>query len=205
MFITFEGIDGSGKTTQARMFAKTLADKYNKDVLLTREPGGWNGGDLLSAQARGGTLSHPWSEAFLFMLDRCEHVSLVLAPALKEGKIVVCDRYHDSTLAYQVWGRGLPLAVFDSLAGMVAFPVPDVTFFFDIPIETALKRASKRSSPDAFEKEGAAFMERIREGYRALAKREPDRWITIDCAGCREEDILEKTLASLRGKGLLCE
>lgn len=201
MFVTFEGIDGSGKSTQAALLADWLSDEYKKEVVLTREPGGWEGGVALRRMVQDGKLRHQWSEAFLFMLDRCEHVAGVITPALSEGKTVLCDRYHDSTLAYQVWGRGLPLVVFDSLAGRIKLPVPDVTIFFDIPIETALRRASERSNPDVFEKEGEPFMRRIREGYAALAEREPNRWVTIDCGDCEVGEVFQKTLSAFRKKG----
>lgn len=202
MFVTFEGIDGSGKSTQAALLAGWLSDEYKNEVVLTREPGGWDGGGDLRRMVQDGKLRHRWSEAFLFMLDRCEHVAGVIAPALSESKTVLCDRYHDSTLAYQVWGRGLPLIVFDSLAERIKFPVPDVTLFFDIPIETALRRASERSNPDAFEKEGEPFMRRIREGYAVLAEREPNRWVTIDCGDCGVGEVFQKTLSALRKKGI---
>lgn len=201
MFITFEGIDGSGKSTQAALLADWLSEKYKKEVVLTREPGDWDGGSVLRSIVQGGGLRHKWSEAFLFMLDRCEHVERVILPALSEGRIVICDRYHDSTLAYQVWGRGLPLMFFDALPGMAGFPVPDATLFYDIPVETALERARTRSIPDAFEKEGVSFMRKIRDGYVTMAEREPKRWITIDCPDCGVEDVFKITLASLRERG----
>lgn len=203
MFITFEGIDGSGKSTQAKLFAQRLSNQYKEEVVLTLEPGGWEDGRVLSRMVRDGGLKHRWSELFLFMLDRCEHVSAVIAPALGDGKIVLCDRYHDSTLAYQSWGRGLPLDVLDLLAHKTGLPVPDITFFFDIPIKTALERASQRSGADVFEKEGAPFMERIREGYIALAEREPARWVTIECAGCDVEEVFKMAFMAVKKKGLL--
>lgn len=201
MFITFEGIDGSGKSTQAALLADWLSERYKKEVTLTREPGGWDGGSALSLMVRDGGLRHKWSEAFLFMLDRCEHVERVVAPALREGRIVLCDRYHDSTLAYQVWGRGLPLEFFAALPGIAGLPVPDVTFFYDIPVGTALERASKRGVPDAFEKEGELFMRSVREGYVSMAEREPKRWITIDCADLGAGEIFQITLDALRNRG----
>lgn len=201
MFITFEGIDGSGKSTQAALLARWLSERYKKEVVLTREPGGWDGGSILRSLVQGGELRHMWSEAFLFLLDRCEHVERVIAPALIEGKTVLCDRYQDSTLAYQVWGRGLPLAFFDALSGMADFPVPDVTILYDIPVEVALARASKRSAPDAFEKEGELFMRSIRRGYLSIASREPKRWITIDCAGFGPDEVFQMTLDALRERG----
>lgn len=205
MFITFEGIDGSGKSTQAKMFAQRLSDQYKKEVVLTREPGGWEGGCDLRRMVRNGELQHPWSEVFLFMLDRCEHVSTVIAPALSEGKIVLCDRYHDSTLAYQSWGRGLPLDVLDLLACETGFPMPDITFFFDIYIETALERAFLRSGSDAFEREGMPFMERVREGYITLAKRDPARWITIDCADRGADDVFQMAFEAVKKRGFFSD
>lgn len=201
MLITFEGIDGSGKSTQAALLARWLSETYKKEVVLTREPGGWDGGLALRSLVRGGGLRHQWSEAFLFLLDRCEHVERVIAPALIEGHIVLSDRYQDSTLAYQVWGRGLPLAFFDALSGMIDFPAPDVTILYDLPVEVALARASKRGTPDAFEKEGGAFMHNIRRGYVSIASREPKRWITIDCADFSPGDVFQMTLDALRERG----
>ncbi|MFA7652008.1 MAG: dTMP kinase, partial [Synergistaceae bacterium] len=132
MFITFEGIDGSGKSTQASLFWKWLVEDKKRDALLTREPGGWPGGDVLREIVISGKLKHDWSEAYLFMLDRAEHIASVIQPAIDSGRDIVCERYHDSTLAYQIWGRGLPLEIFDELARLSAFPVPDLTILFDI-------------------------------------------------------------------------
>lgn len=201
MFITFEGIDGSGKSTQAKFFAEWLEQERGREVVLTREPGGWEGGAVLRSMVISGELKHPWSEAYLFMLDRAEHVANVIQPALDRNVDVVCERYHDSTLAYQVWGRGLPLDVFDRLAELSAFPVPDVTFFFDIPVETALERAAKRGSLDAFENEGLDFMTRIKNGYSNLARRDPNRWIVLDCASLSIEEIFNNILKSLKARG----
>jgi len=201
MFITFEGIDGSGKSTQARLFAEWLKGSCGRRVLLTREPGGWDGGSILRSMVINGELKHPWSEAYLFMLDRAEHVAQILNPALVSGADVVCERYHDSTLAYQVWGRGLPIDVFDRLAELSAFPVPDVTLLLDLPVETAMRRAAVRGSLDAFESEGACFMTRIREGYLALAKREPKRWVVLDCESLSVNDVFDAVLNSVRARG----
>lgn len=203
MFITFEGIDGSGKSTQAKKLAEYFVREYKREVELTREPGGWRGGAELRRMAGGGSLKHKWSEAFLFMLDRSEHVARIIAPALKNNRIVLCDRYHDSTLAYQVWGRGLPLAIFDAVAALADFPVPNLSLFFDVPVETAMARASRRSKPDAFEKEGEAFMTKVRDGYRALVGREPDRWVVIDCGAEDTDTVFAKTLNALGERGFL--
>jgi dTMP kinase len=201
MFVTFEGIDGSGKSTQAKKFAEWLAGQNKTDVLLTREPGGWQGGEALRAMVLEGNLRHPWSEAFLFMLDRTEHAARVITPALAEGKTVLCERYHDSTLAYQVWGRGLPLEVFDMLAKEAKLPIPHLTIFFDIPVEIAMERAAKRGRLDAFEQEGASFMKKIRIGYQALWQRDPKRWLRIDCTELDETQTFHEALYAARKRG----
>ncbi len=106
MFVTFEGIDGSGKSTQAALFWKWLVEEKKRDALLTREPGGWPGGNVLREIVISGKLKHDWSEAYLFMLDRAEHVASVIQPAIDSGRDIVCERYHDSTLAYPDLGQG---------------------------------------------------------------------------------------------------
>lgn len=201
MFVTFEGIDGSGKSTQANKFVEWLEDRSQRKTVLTREPGGWDGGAVLRDMVTGGALKHEWSEAYLFMLDRSEHLARVILPALDSGANVVCERYHDSTLAYQVWGKGLPLDVFDGLFIFSSFPVPDVTVFFDIPVSLAMERAAKRGKLDAFESRGAEFMTRIREGYISLAEREPHRWITLDCSKGGPEEIFTALTTAIESRG----
>lgn len=206
MFVTFEGIDGSGKSTQAALFWKWLVEEKKRDALLTREPGGWPGGNVLREIVISGKLKHDWSEAYLFMLDRAEHVASVIQPAIDSGRDIVCERYHDSTLAYQIWGRGLPLEIFDELAKLSAFPVPDLTVLFDISPEWALKRAKSRGDLDSFENEGVSFMTKIREGYLALSKRDPERWLVIECAEKKSAEIFEELIASVLSiGGLFCD
>ena len=205
MFITFEGIDGSGKSTQASLFWKWLVEDKKRDALLTREPGGWPGGDVLREIVISGKLKHDWSEAYLFMLDRAEHIASVIQPAIDSGRDIVCERYHDSTLAYQIWGRGLPLEIFDELARLSAFPVPDLTILFDITPVSALKRAKSRGDLDSFESEGVSFMTKIRDGYLALSKRDPKRWIVIECAEKNTAEIFEEIIRSVISRGLSCD
>lgn len=205
MFITFEGIDGSGKSTQAALLAKWLSEEKGRDVVLTREPGGWPGGSVLREMVVGGSLRHKWSEAYLFMLDRAEHVASVIEPALDDGKYVVCERYHDSTLAYQVWGRGMPLDIFDELARLSSFPVPDLTILFDILPENALERVRSRGKLDSFESGGRSFMEKIREGYLSLSKRDPERWLVLECGSLSQEEIFRKMISSLSSRGILSD
>ena len=200
MFITFEGIDGCGKSTQARLLFELL----NKEggAVLTREPGGWEGGGTLRDIVLSGDLRHPWSELFLFMLDRTEHAARVIAPAISEGLHVVCERYHDSTLAYQVWGRGMPFEPLREMAKLAALPEPDVTRFFKIEPALALSRVGKRGKPDSFEREGLAFMEKIDRGYRSLAEMEPRRWAVIECGDRNPAEIFAQVKDVLAERGL---
>jgi dTMP kinase len=178
-FITFEGIEGSGKSTQAQRLAEALG----KDVVLTQEPGGTELGrrvrELLLHQKSLGL--SPVAEVLLFFADRAQHVSEKVRPALAAGKIVISDRYADSSLAYQGYGRGLPL---DLLHGVVALAtgglVPDLTFFLDVPVELGLARIAKRGAYDRLESELREFHERVRAGYLELARQDPRRWITFD-------------------------
>ena len=200
MFITFEGIDGCGKSTQARLLFELL----NKEggAVLTREPGGWEGGGTLRDIVLSGDLRHPWSELFLFMLDRTEHAARVISPAISEGLHVVCERYHDSTLAYQVWGRGMPFEPLREMAKLAALPEPDVTLFFKIEPAIALSRVGKRGKPDSFEREGLAFMEKIDRGYRSLAEMEPRRWAVIECGDRNPAEIFAQVKDVLAERGL---
>ena len=139
MFITFEGIDGSGKSTQARSIAGWLYKEAAHGTLLTHEPGGWDGGQVLRNMVLTEGLRHRWSEPYLFMLDRAEHVARVIQPALDSGKIVLCERYHDSTLAYQSWGRGIPADVLNSFFMASSFGAAclvSITKDFPLPVWT---------------------------------------------------------------------
>lgn len=180
MFITIEGIDGCGKSTQARLLAERLSEEHSLPVVRTKEPGGWQGGFALRSLLLEGQLAHPLSELFLFLADRGEHVRQCISPSLISGKTVLCERYSDSTLAYQSWGRGLPLDRMEELLRWADFPLPDVTFYIDIPVETALRRIKGRGPLDRFEKEGGAFLQRVRSGFRALSAREPGRIVSLD-------------------------
>jgi dTMP kinase len=181
LFITFEGIDGCGKSTQAGLLSEYLSRQYGSEkVLWTREPGGWPGSSCLREMLLSGELDHPWTEVFLFLADRCEHAKKIIEPTLLTGAHVLCERYDDSTLAYQVWGRGLDLGKVESAISLCGHRSPDKTILLEVSMETALKRASARSRPDRYEKEGKPFLERVREGYRFLQSREKDRFIVID-------------------------
>ena len=174
-FLTLEGLDGSGKTTQARLLARFLEEKGIR-VRLTREPGGGlkEVRDLL---LEGEALS-PEAEYLLFSADRAEHVRKVILPALEEGYWVISDRYLDSSLAYQGYGRGLPLPWLLEVARRATSDLkPRLTFLLDLPPEEALGRVA---TPDRLERTGLEFFRRVREGYLRLAEAEPERFRVVD-------------------------
>lgn len=194
LFITFEGIDGAGKTTQMTQLADWFKHQQpERPVILTRNPGGTRLGQalrhlLLTPEAETGVEPiTPWSEVFLYLADRVHHLDTVVRPALAAGGVVLCDRFSDSTIAYQGYGRGLPVADLILLNRLAIQECePNLTFLFDGPPEVLLARARKRQadgvSPtnDRFEQEKLAFFERVREGFQTLATHNPTRIVTLD-------------------------
>jgi len=174
LFITFEGADGCGKTTQLNLLAQLLKEK-GQEVIITREPGAKG----LGEKVREILLNYDGEvssncEAFLFLADRAQHIDLIVKPAIAEGKIVLCDRHTDSTLAYQGYGRGVDLAQLKMLNGLATSGfVPDLTFVFDIDVETSMARVGKNK--DRMESAGVEFHEKVRKGYLEIAKQEPSR------------------------------
>lgn len=187
-FITFEGIEGCGKTTQLRLAAERLA-AAGYEVVVTREPGGCPIADEIRAillDARN-TAMVPLAELLLYAAARAQHVSEVIAPALAAGKIVLCDRFTDSTLAYQGYGRGLDKELIARLNVLAAGTVkPDLTVILDCPVEIGLARAMARingstaAREERFEQESHLFHERIRDGFLTLAAAEPRRFVVVD-------------------------
>ncbi len=197
MFITFEGIDGCGKSTQAGFLFDHLSRKYGTGkVLWTREPGGWAGSNSLREMLLSKNLEHPWTELFLFLADRCEHARKVIEPALEQGIPVICERYDDSTLAYQVWGRGLPLEKVKAAIQLGPHPSPDRTILIEVSAETALERILSRSGPDRYEREGAPFLERVREGYQSISSSNRERFVTINGEG-KPGEVFDRLLAGM--------
>lgn len=208
LFVTLEGIEGCGKSTQARMLADALGDGGRREVVLTREPGGTEVTQRIRA-----LLADPAShldarcELLLFLADRAHHVATVIRPALERGAVVVSDRYSDSTLAYQGYARGHPLDLLRDLNDWASYGLrPDLTFWIDCPVETGLARANKRSGGpgDRFEKEPLAFHERVREGFAEMAAADPQRFVRID--GTRPKEVVSAeirtaALARLTGTG----
>lgn len=198
MFITLEGIDGCGKSTQAALLANLLAER--RDVVRTREPGGWPEGGALRELLLHGGLCGSWTEVLLFVADRCEHASKVILPALRRGETVICERYNDSTLAYQCWGRGLDREKVEALIDWCGLPQPEVTLWFDLPVELALSRRTSRGGCDRFEAQELAFHRRIAQGFAELS-RETGRIVRIDGAQS-EADVTEQMVNALRQRGV---
>jgi dTMP kinase len=202
-FITFEGIEGCGKTTQLLLLARHLRDR-GVTVVTTREPGGTPLGERVRELLLDPKLTPvPLVELFLLEAARAQLVANVIAPALEAGKYVLSDRFADSSLAYQGGARRLPRATVERLNELAcAGVVPDRTLVFDIDVELALGRARERPStgPDnrRFEDEALAFHRAVSEAYRELARAEPGRVSIVDAGGTPEE-VHERTLAALAG------
>lgn len=189
-FITFEGIDGCGKTTQLRLFAAFLRSQ-GQDVVETVEPGGTEIGRQVRKIVLDPTNTslRPRAELLLYFASRAQNVAEVITPALEQGSTVLCDRFTDSTLVYQGCGRGLDTAIVYELDRIACQGLkPDTTFLLDIDSDTSLHRARRRNQrvgpeESRIDDESAAFHERVRQGYLALAASEPARFIVIDGRG----------------------
>lgn len=205
MFITFEGIEGSGKTTQQRRLAEALL-MAGKTVVVTKEPGGTPLADRIRALLLdSGSVIDPIAEVFLFAASRRQHTTEVIEPALNRGEVVLCDRYTDSTLAYQGFGRVIDLDRLRALNRWATNELePRLTLVFDLPEETGLRRARSRNA-DApldegrFEAEDLRFHRRVREGFLALALGEPRRFAVID-ADADIDTVYARMTAVLRAR-----
>jgi dTMP kinase len=184
MFVTFEGVDWSGKSTQAALLAGWLGEEGRK-VLLTREPGGTPVAEAVREVVLHGHDMTPWAEAALYAAARADHVEHAIRPALERGEDVVCDRYIDSSVAYQGIGRGLGEDRVRQLNLMVTRDLlPDRTFLVLLDPEEARRRGA--GQPDRIEREGGDFWSRVDEGFRSLAAASPERIVTLD--GSRSPD-----------------
>lgn len=197
-FITFEGVDGAGKSTHLAWFADTLRER-GRDVLVTREPGGTPLGEKL----REILLNQPMqarTEALLMFAARMEHIEQVIKPALQRGTWVLSDRFSDASFAYQGGGRGVPAEQLEQLERWVhgGFQ-PDLTLLFDIPIEVARQRLSNNATLDRFEQEQGSFFEKVRQAYLDRYRKNPARFALIDASKTPQEvkASLEKVIASL--------
>jgi len=193
--ITFEGIEGSGKTTQIEALSRMLV-KLGVPVVSTREPGGTPLGEAVRRLVLDTTFSEmsARAELLLYLASRAEHVDHVILPALESGTVVLCDRFSEATLAYQAYGRGLDL---DQVASLVSFAArdlrPDLVVLLDLPIEEGLRRIGGRLSMNRVDRETAAFHQRVRDGYRSLATRDPERIVVFDA--CQSPDDIHRAIA----------
>ena len=186
IFITFEGADGCGKTTQMNLLKDYLIQN-GYEVVLTREPGAKGLGEQLREILLnyGGEVADR-CESFLFLADRAQNIETIVIPAIKQGKIVLCDRHIDSTVAYQGYGRGLDLDEINSLNNIATGGIkPDLTYVFDVDVGTSAKRVGDEK--DRMESAGKEFFNRVRNGYLELAKKEPQRIKVIDSTRSIEE------------------
>lgn len=188
-FITFEGGEGAGKSTQIRRLAERLR-AGDREVVLTREPGGSPGAEEIRALLLNGEPDRwsPMTEALLMNASRRDHIERVIAPALARGAVVLCDRFADSTRAYQGAGGQVDPAVIAQLeAAVVGDTRPNLTLIFDLPVEEGLRRAlSRNGGEERFEAKGAAFHERLRAAYLEIARAEPGRCVVIDATATLE-------------------
>ena len=197
-FITFEGVDGAGKSTHVEWFAERLRQR-GIEVLVTREPGG----TVLGERLREILLSqvmHGETEALLMFAARLEHIEQVIKPALQRGTWVVSDRFSDASFAYQGGGRGVAVSKLEQLERWVHDDLqPDLTLLFDIPVEVARQRLSNNVSLDRFEQEKNSFFEKVRQAYLARCKKYPQRFALIDAAQTLDQikDKLEEMLLSI--------
>ena len=196
-FITFEGIEGVGKSTNIANLT-ALLEEHGCTVLTTREPGGTPMAERLRDMvAEHGDEAMPdIAELLIVFAARALHVNNVIQPALAAGTWVVCDRFTDSSRAYQGGGRGLPLDKINQLAGWVHGDLrPDLTILLDAPVETGMGRAGRRGKPDRFEIEEAEFFTRVRATYLQLAESEPDRFVIVDAT--QELDMVKADIAAI--------
>lgn len=181
-FVTLEGPEGAGKTTQLKQLSKQL-DILGIDHIITRDPGG----TPLGRQIRRILLNpenpvNPMSELLLYQADRAQHVGEVILPALQEGKLVLCDRYTDSTMAYQGYARGIDFAIIEDLNQVATNGLkPELTILFDLESSEGLSRLHP-GGHDRLEREAIEFHHKVRDGYHQLVKKEPERWKTIDAS-----------------------
>jgi dTMP kinase len=183
LFITFEGVEGCGKSVQAKALYRRLS-QLAIPVVLTHEPGGTPLGMRIARWLKWteGTDISPLTELLLFNASRAQSVTWIIQPNLENGKVVICDRYADSTTAYQGYGRGLDLEVVTAINNSATLGLkPDLTVLLDMPAEAGLARKGARKQ-DRFEQEDIAFHQRVREGYLKMATNDPQRWLVVDAS-----------------------
>jgi len=206
MFITFEGIEGSGKTTHVDLLSDYLCEKGLR-VVKTREPGGTPVGEALrSVLLKKDLQVLPLTELLVFLASRAQHVEEVIRPALEEGNVVLCDRFVDASYAYQGYGRGIDLGIIETLNRLVTKGVrPNLTILLDCPVDVGLGRKSADGNLDRFEKEELSFHQKIRNAYIELAEDDPKRFVMLNARkdlAKTQEVIREKVEKLLKSHGV---
>ena len=199
MFITFEGIEGSGKSSLIAQLKKYF--KSSKlEAFFSKEPGGTDLGKEIRKTLLNPKYSFdPTSELLLLLADRAEHVQKIIRPNLQKNKLIFCDRYLDSTLAYQGSGRNLDKKIIKKMFKALDFPIPDLTILLDVPVQIGLSRAKKRNKLDRFEKEDLNFHENVRRSYLDLAKNDSARIVLFD-SSISEEELFKKAVNLIKSR-----
>ncbi len=208
-FITFEGIEGSGKSVQVRLLAELLESR-GVPFVVSREPGGTRFGERVRdiLLRHDGVQREPLAELLLYLADRYQHLREVVEPNLAAGFNVISDRYHDATMAYQGHARGIGFETIDRIAAILELRRPDLTVVLDVPVEVGLPRARSREREERnsrwgrFESEEVPFHLKVQEGYRELAKRDPDRIVFIDGNGSPTE-VFDRVVAEMQNRRFL--
>ena len=195
MFITIEGIDGSGKSTQSERLAGWLKERTGRETIRTFEPGGFSGGEALRKFILESRDFSPKSELLLFLADRAEHTEKVIAPALLAGHNVICERWNESTIAYQSGGHKLNIQEVRRLITACDFPEPDAKIWLNVPPELAVSRILSRTKRDKFEDEGLILMREAAESYRKLA--ESGLLTRIDCGEADTSEVFAMITAEI--------
>ena len=199
MFITFEGIEGSGKSSLIAQLKKYF--KSSKlEAFFSKEPGGTDLGKEIRKILLNPKYSFdPTSELLLLLADRAEHVQKIIRPNLQKNKLIFCDRYLDSTLAYQGSGRNLDKKIIKEMFKVLDFPIPDLTILLDVPVQIGLSRARKRNKLDRFEKEDLNFHENVRRSYLDLAKNDSTIIVIFD-SSISEEELFKKAVNLIKSR-----
>ena len=199
MFITFEGIEGSGKSSLIAQLKKYFKNS-KLEAFFSKEPGGTDLGKEIRKILLNPKYSFdPTSELLLLLADRAEHVQKIIRPNLQKNKLIFCDRYLDSTLAYQGSGRNLDKKIIKEMFKALDFPIPDLTILLDVPVQIGLSRARKRNKLDRFEKEDLNFHENVRRSYLDLAKNDSARIVLFD-SSISEEELFKKAVNLIKSR-----
>ena len=201
LFITLEGGEGAGKSTAARGLAEVFRAE-GAEVILTREPGGTSGAEAIRGLLLGDVPLDPLAQTMLHFAARADHAHTILRPALARGAVIICDRYYDSTMAYQSYGQGVPIEAVAALIRLVDLH-PDITFLLDLPPKVAEARLRARAAgSDRYEAMGTAFMARVAAGFQSIAAAAPGRIAVIDAAQSPEAvvEALRQTIRARAGR-----